>query len=350
MPRMQDAHIDRAMTQFSVAMIQDESNFIADKVFPIIPVKRQSDVYYQYNSGDFMRDEAKQRAAFSESAGGDYGVEAQDPYYCRKHAFHKDVAPEERLNYDEPLDADKDAVTFVTQKMLIRREMAWASTFFKDNVWNTDITGVGSSPTGSQILQWDKTGSDPIGDITKQSVAMASRTGYRPNTLVLSPYVFYALKNHYDILDRIKYTEKGIVTTDLLATLFEVDNVFVAWSIVNSAVQGAEDSIDFIYGKNALLCYTPKTPGLRQPAAGYIFAWTGLEGTGAFGNRIVRIPMDQLGIGTERIEGEMAFDMKKISGEMGVFFKNAVSDINASGETGTTGSTGSTGTTGTTGE
>lgn len=339
MPRMSDAHIDRAMTQFSVAMIQDESNFIADKVFPIIPVSRQSDLYYQYNSGDFMRDEAKQRAMFSESAGGDYGVEAQDPYYCRKHAFHKDLAPEEKLNYDEPLDADKDAVIFVTQKMLIRREMAWASTFFKQGVWNTDIQGVDASPSTGQILQWDKTGSDPIGDITKQSVAMASRTGYRPNTLVLSPYVFYALKNHYDILDRIKYTEKGIVTTDLLATLFEVDNVYVAWSIVNSAEKGAADSIDFIYGANALLCYTPKTPGLRQPAAGYIFAWTGLEGAGAYGNRIVRIPMDQLGLGTERIEGEMAFDLKKISGEMGVFFQDAVSTM-ASGSTGDTGSTG----------
>ena len=350
MPRMQDAHIDRAMTQFSVAMIQDESNFIADKVFPVIPVQRQSDVYYQYNSGDFMRDEAKQRAAFSESVGGDYGVEAQDPYYCRKHAFHKDIAPEEKLNYDEPLDADKDAVTFVTQKMLIRREMAWASTFFKKNVWDMDVQGVNTNPTGKEILQWDQPGSDPIGDITKQSVYMASKTGYRPNTLVLSPYVFYALKNHYDILDRIKYTQRGIVTTDLLATLFEVDRVLIAWSIVNSAEQGAADDIDFIYGANALLCYTPKTPGLRQPAAGYIFSWTGLEGAGAYGNRIVRLPMDHLGLGTERIEGEMAFDLKKICGEMGVFFTDAVSalrfEADETGETGETGTTGATGVTG----
>ena len=327
MPRMSDAHIDRAMTQFSVAYIQDESNFIAAQVFPTIPVQRQSDVYYQYDSGDFLRDEAQQRAAYSESAGGDYGVEAQDPYFCRKHAFHKDIAPEEKLNYDEPLDADKDAVTFVTQKMLIRREMSWASKFFKAGVWGTDITGVSSAPAGTQILQWDQTGSDPIGDITKQSVYMASQTGYRPNTLVLSPYVFYALKNHYDILDRIKYTQKGIVTTDLLATLFEVDRVLVAWSIVNSAEKGATDAIDFIYGANALLCYSPKTPGLRQPAAGYTFAWTGLEGAGAYGNRIVRIPMDMLGMGTERIEGEMAFDQKLICASMGCFFKDAVSDL-----------------------
>lgn len=324
MPRMQDAHIDRAMTNISVAYLQDADKFIADKVFPIIPVQRQSDLYYKYNKGDFMRDEARQRAAFTESAGGDYGVEASEPYYCRKHAFHKDVSPEERLNYDEPLNADQDATIFVTQKMLIRREMAWTSKYFKTGVWGTDLTGVTASASANQFVQWDQEGSDPIGDITSAGIKMAAETSYRPNTLVLSPYVFNALKNHYDILDRIKYTERGIVTTELLASLFEVDRVLVAWSVVNSAERGATDDVDFIYGKNALLCYSNPNPGLRQPSAGYIFAWTGLEGAGAFGNRIVRLPMDMLGLGTERIEGEMAFDTQIISADLGTFFSGAV--------------------------
>ena len=325
MPNMSSAHIDRAMTNISVAYLQNESNFIADQVFPTIGVRRQSDLYYKYNKGDFMRDEARERAAFSESAGGDYGVEAQEPYFCRKHAFHKDIAPEERLNYDEPLNADQDATTFVTQKMLIRREMSWASTFFKTGVWGTDMTGSATGAGDHEFMQWDKEGSDPIRDITSASIAMASETSYRPNTLVLSPYVFNVLKNHYDILDRIKYTQKGIVTTDLLATLFEVDRVLVAWAVVNSADKGATDNVDFIYGKNAFLCYSAPAPGLRQPSAGYIFAWTGLEGAGAFGNRIVRLPMDSLGLGTERIEGEMAFDCKQISKDLGIFFSGAVS-------------------------
>ena len=59
----------------------------------------------------------------------------------------------------------------------------------------------------------------------------------------------------------------------------------------------------------------------------YTFAWTGLEGAGAYGNRIVRIPMDQLGLGTERIEGEMAFDQKVICSSMGCFFSGAVSEL-----------------------
>ena len=324
MPTMQNAHVDRALTNISVSYLQDASAFIADKVFPIVPVKRQSDIFYTYSKADFMRDEAQVRGAGTESAGGDYGVEAAEPYYCRKHAFHKDVTPEERVNYDEPLDADKDATDFVTQKMLIRREMQWAANYFKAGIWGTEITGVAAEPTEGQTIHWSAATSNPIKDITEAAVKMASETGYKPNTLVLSPYAFNALKNHEDILDRIKYTQKGIVTADLLATLFEVDHVYVAWAVVNYAAKGAEANINFIMGKNALLCYSNPRPALRKPSAGYIFAWTGLEGAGAYGNRIVRLPMDLLGLGTERIEGEIAFDAKQICKDMGIFFNGIV--------------------------
>lgn len=323
MPKMQDAHIDRALTNMSVAYMQDASNYIADKVFPIVPVKRQADLYYIYNTGDFLRDEAKVRGAIGESAGGDYDL-STDTYYCKKHAFHKDVSPDERINYDEPLDADKDAQMFVSQKMLIRREMEWASKFFKTGVWSTEVAGVASNPSASQAVFWNLETSTPIQDISDRAVAMAGKTGYRPNTLVLSPPVFNALKNHYDVLDRVKYTETGIVTTSLLASLFELDNVYVAWAVVNSAAKGATDDIGFIMGKNALLCYSNPNPSLRTPSAGYIFAWTGLEGAGAYGNRIVRIPMDMLGLGVERIEGEIAFDAKKVGDDLGVFFKDII--------------------------
>lgn len=326
---MQDAHIDRALTNISVAYLQDASNFIADKVFPTIPVKRQSDIFYQYNKADFMRDEAQVRGAGTESAGGDYGVEAQDPYYCRKHSFHKDVTEEERANYDQPLDADQDATDFISQKMLIRREMEWASKFFKTGVWGTEIEGAATAAaatesTNQKVVFFNLATSDPIKVITEAGIAQAEETGYKPNTLVLSPYAFNALKNHEDILDRIKYTQKGIVTADLLATLFEVDRVLVAYGVVNTAAKGATENVGFIMGKHALLCYANPKPALKKPSAGYIFAWTGLEGSGAYGNRIVRLPMDQLGLGTERIEGEMAFDAKKICGDLGVFFKDIV--------------------------
>lgn len=325
MPTRQQIHIDRALTNISVAYMQDANNFIADKVFPIIPVQKQSDTYFIYKKEDFFRDEAGERAKGTESAGGDYDIDQAPPYFARKWAFHQDVTEEDRVNADDPLKPNQDATDFVSQKLLLRRENLWAQKYFQAGVWAKELTGVASAPTGAQTLQFDQATSDPIKVITDENTAMAERTGYKSNTLVLSPYVYNSLKNHPDIIDRIKYTQKGIVTVDLLASLFEVDNVYVPWAIQNTAIKGKAGAMSFIMGKHALLMYVEKNPGLKKPSAGYTFAWTGLKGAGAFGNRVVRIPMPWLGMDTERVEGEMAFDLKVVGADLGTFFKDIVS-------------------------
>jgi Phage major capsid protein E len=325
MPTRQQIHIDRALTNISVAYMQDANNFIADKVFPIIPVQKQSDTYFIYDKEDFFRDEAAERAKGTESAGGDYDIDQAPPYFAKKWAFHMDVTEEDRVNADDPLKPNQDATEFVSQKLLLRRENLWAQKYFQAGVWGTEVTGVASAPGAGQSLQWDQATADPIDIITKENTNMASRTGYKANTLVLSPYVMNALKNHPDVLDRIKYTQKGIVTLDLLATLFEVEHVYVPWAVQNSAIKGKAANMNFIMGKHALLMYVEKNPGLKKPSAGYTFAWTGLKGAGAFGNRIVRIPMPWLGMDTERVEGEMAFDLKVVGADLGTFFKDIVS-------------------------
>lgn len=328
MPTRQQIHIDRALTNLSVAFMQDAKNFIADKVFPKIPVMKQSDTYFIYNRDDFFRDEARERAKGTQSAGGDYNITQAEPYYCRKYAFHMDIDEEDVVNADAPLEPRRDATDFVSHKLLLRRESLWAQTYFKKGVWGRELQGADEADGDKKVLKFTNPASDPITVITDEAVRMAEETGYKPNTLVLTPRVFYALKNHEDILDRIKYTQKGIVTTDLLATLFEVDNVYVSWAIKNNTPKKANPTDntpnEFILGDNMLLCYVEKTPGIKKPSAGYIFTWKGLKGAGAFGNRIVRIPMPWLGMNTERVEGEMAFDMKRVAKDLGTFFTDIV--------------------------
>lgn len=325
MPQRNHIHIDKALNNISVAYVQDANNFIADKVFPIVPVQKQSDRYFVYLKEDWFRDEAQERAPATESAGGDYDIDNTPSYFCKKYAYHKDITEEERTNADTPLNSDADATEFVTHKLLLKREVLWANKFFKPGVWSTDLVGKPSSPGVGEFLQWDNKDSDPIKLITDAGASMAGKTGYKPNVLVLGPHVYNALKNHPAILERIKYTEKGIMTAELLASLFEVEKVLTAWAIKNSAPKGAAENTNFIFGKHALLAYAAPKPSLKKPSAGYIFAWTGLLGAGAYGNRILRIPMPHLGLGTERIEGEMAFDMKVVASDLGIFFSNAVS-------------------------
>lgn len=324
MPTRAQVHIDRALTNLSVAYMQSADAFVAHKVFPIVPVKKQSDRYFQYSRADWFRDEAEERGPATESAGGDYDIDNTPNYSCRKYAYHKDVTAEDRTNSDDPLDADTDATDFVSDKLILQKESKWASTYFKTGVWGTDITGVAGVPIAGQVKQWNDPTSQPIQDISLQSTNMAGITGKRPNVLVLGAHVYKALKEHNDILDRIRYTQKGIVTTELLAALFDVDEVVVAWAVKNSAAKKAVESNAFILGKSALLAYRAPRPGLKVASAGYTFSWTGLLGAGAFGNNIGRIQMPWLGQGTERIEGEMAYDMKLVAADLGCYFTTVI--------------------------
>lgn len=324
MPDRSDLHIDKALTNMSVQYLQDESNFIAGQVFPMVPVQKQSDRYFVYKKEDWFRDDAQERAPGTESAGGDYDIDNTPTYFCRKYAFHKDVFEEDRANADDPLTPDEDAVAFVTDKILLNKENNWARTFFKTGVWGTDLQGAAAAEAGKVVYWDDYANSSPIEDITAASTAQAEVTGKRPNTIVMGRRAYDALKNHPDFLDRVKYTQKGVVTTDLIAQMFDVDRVLVANAIQNTAKKGQQAEMSFILGNHVLLCYTTNAPRLKTATAGYTFVWTGLMGSNALGGRINRFSMPQLGIGTERIECELAYDMKVIAADMGTFIENAV--------------------------
>ena len=277
-----------------------------------------------YKKEDWFRDDARLRAMGAESAGGDYDIDNTPTYFCNKYAFHKDVFEEDRVNADSPLTPDQDAMEFVVDKILLNRENNWAKTYFQSGVWEQDLTGSDTAGSG-KIIYWDDYDhSDPISDIANMSTAMAEITGKRPNTLTLGRRVYDALRQHPDILDRIKFTQRGVVTAELLASLFDVDRILVANSIQNVAKKGQEANMEFTMGNNALLTYAPPAAGLKKASAGYIFSWTGLMGANALGGRINRFSMPQLGIGTERIECEVAYDMKVVAADMGAFVGGAI--------------------------
>lgn len=324
-PTGSDIHVNRPLTNISVAYMQRTDTFIADKVFPAIPVEKKSDSYYKYDKGAWFRTNAQDRAPATESAGTGYGV-TTDTYGAKVKAVHKDVSDDDRANQDSPvIDLDRDATEFVTRDLLLRRELDWATRFFAAGVWdagNTDQTGVAAGPGANQFLQWNNSASTPIEDITASRMSIGEKTGYPPNTLVIGPRVFEKWKNHTEFLDRIKYTQTGIVTLALIAAALELDRVLVPMVVNNTAAEGAADAMSFAYGKSALLCYAAPSAGLLLPTAGYTFNWTGYLGASAAGTRIKRFRMEA--IASDRVEGEIAYDQKVVATDLGQFFASAV--------------------------
>lgn len=326
-PTPGDVHVNTPLTNISIAYIQDAGSFIADKVFPNIPVSKQSDRYYTYDRGYFNRDEMQLRAPGAESAGGHYTVDSTPTYFAPVYAFHHDIPDQRRANADSVLEPDMEATTLVTQKALIKREKLFVTKYFAGSLWTSDVDGVSSGENNSTTFrQWNDANSTPIENVRAAKTTVLQRTGFEPNTLVIGRQVFDALCDHPDIVDRVKYgqtpgTPADIQVADLQA-LFKIPRILVMNSVENTAAEGQTNSHAFIGGKKALLCYAAPNPGLMTPTAGYTFSWTGYTGAAAMGQRIKRFRMEKLA--SDRVEIEMAFDQKLVAADLGYFWDTIV--------------------------
>lgn len=321
-PSINNVHVDAILTNISIAYGQKSSDFIADKIFPVIPVEKKSDKYYVYPKNDWFRDEAQRRAPGTESAGGGYTL-STDSYSCDVWAFHKDVDDQTLANADQPLSPLREASEFVTRRLMLRREIQFVADFLTTSVWAKDYTGVASGETGDQFRQWnDYANSDPIEDIEKAKEQILSTTGLEGNTLVLGYQAFRRLKNHPDVVDRYKFTTSSVVTEEMLARLFGVERLLVAKSIKATNNEGGTAAYAFTFGKAAWLGHVAPNPGLMTPSAGYIFGWTGVSA--GLGSTIgtSQFRMDHLK--AQRIEAEAAWDNKVIATDLGCFFATAV--------------------------
>lgn len=325
-PTPGDVHVNTPLTNISIAFLQNASNFVATRVFPNIPVSKQSDRYYVYDRGDFNRDEMQLRAPATESSGGGYRLDNTPTYFANQWSFHKDIPDQVRANADAALNPDREATAFVTHKALIKREKLFVGSYFKTGVWTTDVTGVASNPSTGQELRWSDSSADPIVSVRAAKRKIAESTGFEPNKLVLGRAVYDALLDHPDIIDRLKYGQTAggpaNTSTNDLAALFKVDEILVMNAVENTAAEGQTASHSFIGGKNAMLVHAASAPGLMTPTAGYTFSWTGLMGAGAEGNRIKSFRMEQLG--ADRVEIDMCFDMKLVAADLGYFWSGIV--------------------------
>src|SRR3990172_9108803 len=174
-PTPGDVHVNGTLTNMSIAYAQDMTGFVADQIFPTIPVAKQSDVYWVWPRDAWNRDDMKPRAPGAESAGTNFEL-SKTPYYAEVRAVHHDIPDQVLANADSPIRYDAAATRLVTHKAAINREVNFVTRYFTTGVWTYQLDGVASSPTArasldpsnssnNNILNWNDAASTPIEDI-----------------------------------------------------------------------------------------------------------------------------------------------------------------------------------------
>jgi len=322
-------HIDQPLSNLTLAYVQSQDTFIADKVFPTVGVARQSDKYYIYDRANMNRaGDVKVLAPRTEV--NRIGMSISDSsYFADVRGLGMDFDEQTIANEDEVLEIRAAGAQTLMMRMLLDREANFASTFFANNVWGTNVTGAVSG-VGTPVHWDDYANSTPIQDVTAALRATQLKSGgFKPNTMVVGKEVRDTLINHPNIIGRLNggstINNPALVTDGKLAEIFGVENFYVLEAVNNTAAEGTTEANAFIGGKHALLCYTPKATGLMTPAAGMTFAWNNIPGVNNLGVTVESFSDDALKRQqvAEHIQVKMSYDMKVVGGDLGYFF-NAI--------------------------
>jgi hypothetical protein len=116
----------------------------------------------------------------------------------------------------------------------------------------------------------DYTNSKPILDIEEAKEAVRGKIGRLPNVLWMGAQVYNVLKEHPALLEKIKYSQMGVTTPELMATIFGVDQVLVGRGTYEATIGTMSD----LWGNSLGLLYVkptqkPKSANYKDPSFGY---------------------------------------------------------------------------------
>ena len=262
-----DVHIDVPLSNLVVGF--EPTNTIAQDLYPIVNVEKQSNVFFKWTKGDFFRlPDTTIRAPKTKGRTVSYNV-SSDTYYAKNYALVDEIDYETMVNADAPLQLREKAARNLSNLLMLDYENRVASQL---------RSGSNLGSNAAVASKWNSTAagtSDPFADIQTAKSAIRSTTGIEANTIIFGRDVYNALLRHADILDRIKFVQRGVVTKDLLAALFDVDNVYVGNAIINSGEENQADSFSSVWGKDTIVAhFAPPSADGRDPSLGYSFRWT----------------------------------------------------------------------------
>ena len=330
-----DVHIDRPLTNFSVALFQDTTDFVSHRFFPRVPVVHASDLYDYYPSGYFNRIHESKRAEEGIANTIGYKVK-QKSYQIGDDALRTFISDKKRANADNPMNLDRDGTALVTRALLLAGEQEFADRFLIPGVWTTDLTGVTGTPGPNQFVQWDDAASTPVEDVGKIRLRMMLAGKRKPNKGLMTLDVYEVLKNHPDVLERIKYTgtmdDPARVQQRAIMALFELEELLIMQTVVNTAIEGIEDADGnppttdtFMKEGVFLLGYAPRVATLMSPVAGVTFMQTNYIPMGVDGGPSVRRYRETPAKKGEYIEAEYAKDQRVVAPDLGALMTNVVS-------------------------
>ena len=312
MPASQSkAIVDKLLTGVSQKIMPQ--GYISEMILPEKSVAQYSGKIGKYGN-EHLRIVTTLTGGRKEHARVETQTRSSDTYSLETHGLSDVVTKEDFHNVEKPFDARQDSTDLLTTMLWLGKEKGLADTLRSTSVMTQNSTLSGTA-------RWsDFTNSDPLGDGITARKAVRAATGVRANTLILGPDVYDTLIYHPQILEKLGFKDNraGLLSQTELARAFDVERVLVGDAVYNSAKQGQSDSIDDVWGTDAIFCLTASKPGLRQKTLGYRFQLSGQSPRQVYRGALQNPP------GSEEIIVEDIYDQVLTDVTAGYLFKTAV--------------------------
>ena len=298
-----------------IALAYRNRALIADAVLPRMePYAKETFKYYKWTLAEGFTipdtkvgrkgkpNEVEFTATEVSDATQDYGLDDPIPY--------NDIQ-----NAPPSLNPVERATENLTDLILLDREKRVADLVFQNATYPST-----QRVTLSGTSQWsDAANSDPLVAITNAMDVPI----IRPNRLVLGRATWTSLSRHPKIVAAVNggttQAGAGIARRQQVADLFELEEVLVGESFLNTAKKGQAATMTRVWGKHAALLYIDP---LSLGATGRVtFGWTA-----QFGSRIAGAEPDS-DIGARGgVRARVVESVKEVisANDVGYFFENAV--------------------------
>lgn len=300
--------VDARLTAIAIAYRNPDISLIADDVLPRTPVSAE----FEWKEYDLAQ-----------------GFTVPDTKVGRKSApnevdFKHEVHQDKVVNYglddlvpnDDVDDADEgtdplgDSAGYLSSLVDLGREARVAGLVFNPANHNNKVVLSGAS-------QWDHEDADPtetIGDALDSVII-------RPNVATFGQSTWTKLRRNRLLVQAIKGTAQGAgqVSRQEFAEYFELQQIYVGSSFINTAKRGQPVAMSRVWGKHAAFLYRDRTAGPQQ---GMTWGFTAAKGNKVAG----QIPEPKIGLnGSVRVRSGERLKELVVAKDLSYFFENAVS-------------------------
>lgn len=350
-------HYDRPLSDYSVKVVQEDTEFKARMIVSNFNSSKKSDQYYFYEPAYFMVNQVKARAEGTEASMAKYGV-SRKTFTTAVFALKQPVTDEQVANADMPIDrVYEDATKFITRQFLLNKEKAFASALLAPAIWATNWTGVDAAVAepvvAGEFQKFTKATSAPLDVMDAAMEAIQLKSGLRPNTVVMPRSVFTALKRNQVIKTTKLYTNANSGSDDAVldtiashlglspSRIFVLDVVEpstaatvngTTYAITVNAegyatnAAGDTDLVNqFVGGKGILFMHVDMaSSGQYSATAAVCCQWTSLyPDAGALGNTAIKRYREE-SLSSEMIEGQTAFSYHVVAPALGLYLANVI--------------------------